>query len=627
VKASFRRKVFFAASGAGLVTALVTATLLFWSLRREMHQRIEERVLLEAKLVADQVERSGSAVPPGGFEAEATRLAALVEARVTFIADDGRVVGDSWVTADRLPTLEEHGHRPEVLQARAHGVGHDRRVSATVSTEMLYTAVTVRHPHVAFVRLAVPASDVQRQLRAVVPLTLVAAALGAVVALAFAWALSVPLSRRVAVIARVADRYAAGDFARPPIEYGDDELGRVARSLDAVVRELGTRLGELARNRTRMEAILAGMVEGVLVLDDGGRVRLVNDAARRMLGIDESGVDRRYTDSIRHPDIVAQIGRALAGEQPPGVELTFGVDPRVFIARAAPARDPTGGGAVLVLHDITDLKRADQVRRDFVANVSHELRTPLTAIRGYVETLLEEVEDSQAEQFLQVIFRHTTRMERLVGDLLRLARLDAGQEVAEMRTVGLRSLIDGVVDELAPLIDSRAADVRVHLDVDAGRSIETDPARVHDILRNLLENAVSYSPEGGVVWVNARVAGDRATFEVADTGPGIPPGDLQRVFERFYRVDKSRVRNPGGTGIGLAIVKNLVELLGGTVAAANREGGGAVFTVALPVREAGSLPPSQQPHDFIADRRDERRGGDRQQPGPHDPPSHPPANR
>jgi two-component system, OmpR family, phosphate regulon sensor histidine kinase PhoR len=626
MKASFRRKVFLAASGAGLVTALVTATLLFWSLRREMHQRIDERVLLEARLVADQLERAGGAVPAGGFEAEANRLAALVQARVTFIADDGRVVGDSWVRADRLPTVEEHGHRPEVLEARAHGVGHDRRVSATVNTEMLYTAVRVRHPHVAFVRLAVPASDVQRQLRAVVPLTLVAMALGAGVALAFAWALSVPLSRRVAAIAQVADQYAAGDFTRPPIEYGEDELGRVARSLDTVVHELGARLGELARNRARMEAILAGMVEGVLVLDDGGRVRLVNEAARRMLGIDESGVGRRYTESIRHPDVVAQIARALAGEQPPGVELAFGVDPRVFIARTTPARDPTGGGAVLVLHDITDLKRADQVRRDFVANVSHELRTPLTAIRGYVETLLEEVEDGEAEQFLQVIFRHTTRMERLVGDLLRLARLDAGQEVAEMRPVSLRALVDGVIDELAPLIDNRRADVRVSID-DPDRTIETDPARVHDILRNLLENAVSYSPEGGVASVSARLAGGRATFEVADTGPGIPPGDLQRVFERFYRVDKSRVRNPGGTGIGLAIVRHLVGLLGGTVVAANREGGGAVFTVTLPVRDRGPSPPPEQPHDLVADGSDAGGRRDGQQPRPDDSPRHSPADR
>ncbi len=587
--ASFRTKVFLAASGAGLVTALATAGLLFWSLRQEMHSRIEERVLLEARLIADQLERDHTAGRPGGFEGEAVRLAAIVQARVTFIAADGRVLGDSWVNPNRLMTLEEHSHRPEVVEARLHGVGRARRVSATVDTEMLYTALAVRHADVAFVRLAVPAADVQQQLRSVIPLTLLAAALGGGVALAFAWAFSIPLARRVASIAHAADRYAAGDFTRPPVDYGRDELGRVARSLDGVVVELGARLTDLARNRARMEAILAGMVEGVLVLDGDGRVRLVNAAACRMLGITDAGIGRRYTDSIRHPDIVAQIARALRGEASPGVELTFGADSaRVFIARATPARDPLGAGVVLVLHDVTDLKRADQVRRDFVGNVSHELRTPLTAIRGYVETLLEESDEAQTRQFLQVIFRHTTRMERLVNDLLRLARLDARQEVAELAPATLRSIIDGVVAELAPLVEARSAEIHVHVD-EEHRSIETDAARLHDILRNLLENAVGYSPEGGTVAVSVTHDDNGTTIEVADTGPGIPPGDLQRVFERFYRVDKSRVRNPGGTGIGLAIVKNLVELLGGTVAANNRAEGGAAFTVTLPARTVSRM--------------------------------------
>jgi two-component system, OmpR family, phosphate regulon sensor histidine kinase PhoR len=204
--ASFRTKMFLAASGAGILTALVTASLLFWSLRRQMHDRIEERVLLEARLVADQVERDRSPARPGGFEAEAVRLAALVEARVTFIAADGRVLGDSWVNTDRISTLEEHAHRPEIVEARARGVGHARRVSATVDTDMLYTAVTVRDPDIAFVRLAVPAADVQELLRQVIPLTLLAMALGTGVALGLAWAFSIPLSRRVAAIATVADR-------------------------------------------------------------------------------------------------------------------------------------------------------------------------------------------------------------------------------------------------------------------------------------------------------------------------------------------------------------------------------------------------------------------------------------
>ena len=473
------------------------------------------------------------------------------------------MLGDSWVDADRLATLEEHGHRPEIVEARAHGVGRARRVSATVDTEMLYTAVTVHHADVAFVRLAVPAADVQQQLWRVVPLTLLATALGTAVALAFAWAFSIPLSRRVAAIARVADRYAAGEFTRPPIDYGSDELGRVARSLDAVVLELGGRLTDLARNRARMEAILAGMVEGVLVLDEDGRLRLVNGAARRMLGITDAGIDRRYTDSIRHPDVVAQIGRALRGEQPPGVELILGLEStRVVIARATPARDTSGHGAVLVLHDITDLRRADQVRRDFVGNVSHELRTPLTAIRGYVETLLDEIEDGEAREFLQIIFRHTTRMERLVAGLLRLARLDARQEMVELAPASLRRIVDGVVDELAPLIEARRADVRVLVDDDVP-PVETDAARVHDVLRNLVENAVSYSPEGGTVWLHAAVSGDRADDRSGRQRTGDPdrgsaarvrtvlPGGQVEGAERGRHRDRARDREePRGAARG-----------------------------------------------------------------------------
>jgi signal transduction histidine kinase len=300
-----------------------------------------------------------------------------------------------------------------------------------------------------------------------------------------------------------------------------------------------------------------------------------------MLHIQGDATGRRYTDIIRHPDVVGQLASALRGEDTAGAQVTLGGDNRVLFARAAAARGERPGGAALVLHDITDLKRADQMRRDFVANVSHELRTPLTAIRGYVEALLDESTSDEARSFLQIIFRHTTRMERLVGDLLRLARLDAKQETPERAPVDLVALVDNVVGELGPLIEGRSTDVIVTIPEEARRLV-TDGVRLHDILRNLLENAVSYAPEEGHVSVSARVEGNATVIEVADDGPGIPPADLDRVFERFYRVDKSRARNPGGTGIGLAIVRNLVELLGGRVKASNGPGGGAVFTVTLP---------------------------------------------
>jgi signal transduction histidine kinase len=257
----------------------------------------------------------------------------------------------------------------------------------------------------------------------------------------------------------------------------------------------------------------------------------------------------------------------------------------IFIARSAPvAVGPTLGG-VLVLHDITDLRKTDQIRRDFVANVSHELRTPLTAVRGYVEALMDGVGDSTQERtFLETIARHTGRMERLVSDLLRLARLDAGQEPAERVSCDLASLITGVENDLESTVESRAQHIVIDLAVDAAAVI-ADPAKLHDVLRNLLENATNYSPEGGTITIASRRVNNRIVISVADEGPGIPIPDLPRVFERFYRVEESRARDrrdPGGTGLGLAIVKHLVELQGGTATAANRPGGGAIISVELP---------------------------------------------
>jgi two-component system phosphate regulon sensor histidine kinase PhoR len=240
---------------------------------------------------------------------------------------------------------------------------------------------------------------------------------------------------------------------------------------------------------------------------------------------------------------------------------------------------------VLVLHDITSLRRADQIRRDFVANVSHELRTPLTAVRGYVEALIDGVPDpDQARRFLETIARHTLRMERLVRDLLRLARLDAGQEPVERLPCPAESLFTGIETELADLIAARGLTV-IHDIAPEASSVIGDPAKLHDALRNLLENAANYSPEQGTITLATRRRGDRLVVTVTDEGPGIPDSDLPRVFERFYRVDKARSRDgrdPGGTGLGLAIVKHLVELHGGTVGAANRREGGAVLTVELP---------------------------------------------
>jgi signal transduction histidine kinase len=383
-----------------------------------------------------------------------------------------------------------------------------------------------------------------------------------------------------------------------------------------------------------MEAILGGMIEGVLVVSEQGRVQLVNTAARRMLRLQGEVEGRHYLEIVRQPDIAERLGATLRGDATEGLELALPRESdRSIIARSAPILAQPGGfappdpaasslagaqshrsapafaeapagrrssgggwpagraashqtrGAVLVLHDITELRKADRVRRDFVANVSHELRTPLTAVRGYVEALLDGGTDTpDARRFLEIIGRHTLRMERLVRDLLRLARLDAGQEPLEHVRCSVESLFTGVETELTDALEGREQIVEHRIAADA-TTVTGDPAKLHDALRNLLENASNYSPASGRIVMSASRQDNRFLLCVSDQGPGVPESDLPRIFERFYRADKARSRgerDPGGTGLGLAIVKHLIELHGGTVSAANQKGGGAVFTIALP---------------------------------------------
>jgi two-component system phosphate regulon sensor histidine kinase PhoR len=581
MRLTFRAQLFFAALAAALLALAVAGLLFATTMRRQTDARIADTLVAEARLAADLLGRGTPAGTVRELDEEADRIGQLIGARVTFIAADGTVVGDSAETLAGVAAMENHHDRPEVAAARANGVGRSQRSSATLKIDMLYVAVAVRHPAIAFVRVALPLTDVRHQLRTVLTATLTALAVALLGGAALAWIFSGRIGRRVHAVAEIARRYRDGDTTSPRLDYGDDEIGAVARALDESVQELGRRLADQARDRARMEAILAGMVEGVIVVDPQGRLQLANDAARRILKLDAMAIGRPYVETIRHPAIAELLGAALAGATPAALQLTPPRDAaRTIMARAAPATADAAHGAVLVLHDITELRRADQIRRDFVANVSHELRTPLTAIRGYVEALADEPEAADRARFLEIIARHTQRMERLVSDLLRLARLDAGQEALDIAACDVDSLAGTVVADLAAALEARRQRVTVAI-APGAETLRGDHAKIHDALRNLVANASSYAPESTAIHIDARPEGSRVAITVTDEGPGIPEEDLARVFERFYRVEKSRARDPGGTGLGLAIVKHLVELHGGTVRAANRAEGGAAVTLVI----------------------------------------------
>jgi two-component system phosphate regulon sensor histidine kinase PhoR len=594
--ASFQTKFFLTALAAALIALVVAGTLFATTMRRQINQRIQDTLVAEARLTAELLSQSSGLVTIEEVDAEAERIGQLIGGRVTFIASDGRVLGDSAEPIERVRAMENHADRPEVIGARTTGMGSIRRRSDTLQMDMLYVTVPVRHPAIGFVRVALPLTDVSHQLQAVLSTTLGALAIALAGSAVIAWLLSARIGKRVRLIAHVAQRYREGDLTTPHLGFGDDELGSVARALDESVQEVGRQLRQQGRDRARMEAILAGMIEGVIVVDAQARLQLVNAAARRMLALEDVAIGRPYVEMIRLPAIAELVASVLSGGTPEARQFAPPRDStRTIMASATPAATSAEHGVILVLHDITDLRRADQMRRDFVANVSHELRTPLTAIRGYVEALSDGgATPEEGSRFLEVIARHTHRMERLVMDLLRLARLDAGQEAVELTACDTRALAAGVVADAAPAADERRQRIELHIGPGA-ETVRADPMKLHDALRNLVANAIVYAPEDSTIRIDAMPADGGVALVVSDEGPGIPEEDLSRVFERFYRVDKSRGRDPGGTGLGLAIVKHLMELQGGSVRAENGPHGGARFTLTCPHQPNGGERPSPTP--------------------------------
>lgn len=405
------------------------------------------------------------------------------------------------------------------------------------------------------------------------------------------WA-SDPLLGAAAAIVQRTRRLLAGDGTAEitAIDVGDPN--RLERMLDADLEHFALRAREERLVRARTEAVLATMAEGVLVTDARGRVQLANGAVRELLHLTGTTLGRHYLEVVRDPDVASALMRALAGSPNETAELTPARTPeRRLLARVMPVTAADAEGALLVLHDVTALRQADVVRRDFVANVSHELRTPLTAIRGYLDALREtDPSADEAEQFLDVIARHTGRMERLVQDLLRLARLEAGYETVEVGTVDIASLLAAVESDLGPALRARKQRVSTRVS-STGLTVATDAAKLHDVIRNLVENAINYGPAGGVISVTANRSTQDLTVTVTDEGPGLPQGDSHRVFERFYRGATVGEDVPG-TGLGLSIVKHLVGVLRGSVRAENGPERGAVFVVTVPLPAEPPAPPT-----------------------------------
>jgi two-component system, OmpR family, phosphate regulon sensor histidine kinase PhoR len=560
------------------------------TLERDQIDTLARRLTAEARVAGDLLPWARDA----SLDDACARLSTTLEVRVTVLAADGAVLCES---SRASAELGSHADRPEVRQALTMGTGASVRWSETAQTRLVYAAVREeREGTVRVVRVAIPADAVLASAAQARRLALLVVVLALVLAVVVAFVLAGRMLRRLQRLVGFSSRLAAGEPAPYLSPERRDDLGVLEAQLSEMARRVAGTIAELRVEQERLEAILRGMVEGVLVTDMRGNVVLMNARARQVLGIalEDAPPGRPLVEITRDP-AMGELLRELEAGAPIAsrdVALGAGQGPTLQVNGARlRAADGQVFGFVIVLHDVTELRRLEVIRRDFVANVSHELRTPLTAIKGYAETLLGSAGDDRetARRFLAVIDRHSERLGRLIDDLLTLSDLELGRTPLRIGAVAMGPVVDDVLQIFAEPV--ARAGVRVEAQVAPGLAlVQADGDRLRQVLINLVDNAIKYTPKGGQVLVRALAATGpehvgMVEIAIEDSGIGIPAQDLPRLTERFFRVDKARSRELGGTGLGLAIVKHIVQAHGGSLAISSALGQGTTVRVFFPAAQ------------------------------------------
>jgi two-component system phosphate regulon sensor histidine kinase PhoR len=606
----------FTSFGLLMLAALALIGFLV-SARVERHEReqIEQNLLIKAALVEVAVRD----LPLDRLQAQVSELHQKMTSRITLIAPDGRVIADS----DEDPRLmDNHGDRPEVIDAKQHGIGTATRQSHTVADTLMYAARRVEGGNgpIAIVRVARPVQSIQTQVVDLRQVVWGVAGGTAAAALLLAIVLARRLARPIQELTEGAERIAAGAYGHKVYAVGQDEIGTLARAFNAMSERLAEQFAQVEEDRQQLRAVLSGMVEGVVAIDGDQRILFANERAAQLLGFAvSSAVGRKLWEVVRQLAIQEVVSRALADSEPYHEELNWnGPGYSSLVVHVTQLPGHPARGAVLVLHDTTELRRLERVRQEFVANVSHELKTPLSIIKANVETLLDGAVDDADHRgyFLELIDEQANRLHMLILDLLSLARIESSAEAFEFHAVPLAPLVADCLDRHRARAEAKGQKLEAAVkgiamangepglgtkEAAAGSSATlpraaahtngelvawADEEALHQILDNLVDNAVKYTPEGGRIQVSWYAEEGQVCLEVADTGIGIPERDLPRIFERFYRVDKARSRELGGTGLGLSIVKHLVQAMQGTIRATSQPGQGTTFVVRLPCRGA-----------------------------------------
>ncbi|MGN7411951.1 two-component system histidine kinase PnpS [Paenibacillus sp. SAF-068] len=529
------------------------------------------------------------------YSDRALELDRLTDSRVTFINKDGTVIGDS---ESNPAAMDNHLNREEILGAVGDGYGQSIRYSETLGQDMLYVALPVNSDQSdmieipsgkfdGYIRLSMSLYAVDQGLQRGWMIMFAALGLLFLIVAFVSYRVARGLTSPIEHITKVAHRITKLEYDARVDVTRRDEIGQLGLAINGMADSLQSQLKTIRDNEALLQSVLANMTGGIVMIDAGQSIALVNREAERMLGIQAGKVTGKpYTELKRHYELTRTIEESVASKERMHEEVSvFNPEEKLIRIDGVPMSEDDGGyrGMLFLLQDVTAIRRLESMRSEFVANVSHELKTPVAAVKGFAETLLSGgVQDKETERsFLKIIYDEGDRLNRLIGDILELSKIESKRAPLQCSPVHLHSFFEMVLGTLSKVAEKKQ--IRLEMHVPEELYIEADEDKMKQIFINLLSNGINYTPDGGRVKLQVSMDNDdEVVFAVSDTGIGIPKKDLPRIFERFYRVDKGRSRNSGGTGLGLSIVKHLVELHHGKLSVESELGMGTTFRVILP---------------------------------------------
>ena len=510
-----------------------------------------------------------------------------LETRVTIIGLDGKVLGDSDLDEQEIKEVENHLGRTEVQEALKTGIGQSRRFSTTVHKNMLYiAAVFGKDEPLGFVRLSLPLSDVDMVSAKLKRILLYALLIAFLVSVLVSFFVSFFISKPIKDISTAAAGIAKGNFSKKISIRTNDEIGDLAATFNYMGEEVRSRIDQITGTNARLEAVFSSMFDGLIVVDPKGTILLMNRAIRDMFMVNKDPVGRKPLEVIRNIEVQESVDKLLKmtnGMEAKEISILMPPQKTLMIHGTPIIREGKTEGAVLVFHDITEIRRLENIRKDFVANVSHELRTPVSSIKGFAETLgAGALEDKEhAKDFVKIIESNADRLVRLIDDLLDLSKIETGKIKLNLKSCSMRMIANKVIKDLENAAGEKSIKIENNMDKDI-KDIKVDESMSTQVFYNLIDNAIKYTDNGGSVKISAEELKNFVSVKVSDNGIGIPEKDIPRIFERFYCVDKTRSRKSGGTGLGLSIIKHIVEEHGGQVSVESILGQGSTFTFTLP---------------------------------------------